>query len=324
MTGERSKLNAYEDKLQNTCDENALTYRIYRDKYPISMTIRPAGGMDNQLSMLEKAEDNGYTSPDASLVFAYRDGALEYRMSETLTIGDALFNKLKNLFKSWLFMWLLLFNREAVVQQHISHEAMTLIIGRREEKKPGADNGAGDAQGDEEPDAGDETPDDDIVFECEHKEDGTCSITEKCGVCCHDCQNPCTDICQTVQDFAQSIVGNTGEDEDVETENDEADSENDIVPEGDEDGDDGEDAGDNSAEPETGISSLAEEAALVEEAITVVRKAGFASTKMLQKSFNIGYAKASRLIDALEARGIIGPFNGSSPREVLPEGGSDE
>jgi hypothetical protein len=321
MTGERSKLSAYEDKLQNTCDENSLTYRIYRDKYPISMTIRPAGGMDNQLSMLEKAEDNGYTSPDASLVFAFRDGALEYRMSETFTIGDALFNKLKNLFKSWLFMWLLHFNREVVIQQFVSHDTMTLIIGRREEKKPGADNGARDAQGDEEPDAGDETTEDDIVFECEHIEDGTCSIIEKCGVCCHDCQNLCSDICQTVQDFAQSIVGSTGEDEDDETENDEADSENDYVPEGDESEDDT-GAGDDSAEPETSIPSLAEEAALVEEAIAVVRKAGNASTKMLQKSFNIGYAKASRLMEALEARGIIGPFNGSSPREVLPEAGA--
>jgi hypothetical protein len=255
MTGERSKLNAYEDKLQNTCDENSLTYRIYREKYPISMTIRPAGGMDNQLSMLEKAEDNGYISPDASLVFAYRDGALEYRMSETFTISDALFNKLKNLFKSWLFMWLLLFNREAVVQQYVSHEAMTLIIGKREEKKPGAES----TEASEETNEGDDLPPDD-----------------------------------------------DGEGEDADHENDDADSD-----------DDDDDAGDESAP-----SGLAEEAALVEEAITVVRKAGKASTGMLQKSFNIGYAKASRLIAALEARGIIGPFNGSSPREVLPVAGA--
>lgn len=39
---------------------------------------------------------------------------------------------------------------------------------------------------------------------------------------------------------------------------------------------------------------------------------------MLQRRFNIGYAKAARLMDELERIGVIGAYNGAAPREVLP------
>ena len=42
-----------------------------------------------------------------------------------------------------------------------------------------------------------------------------------------------------------------------------------------------------------------------------------ASTTLLQKKLKLGYARASRIIDDLEERGIIGPFEGSKPRKVL-------
>ena len=38
---------------------------------------------------------------------------------------------------------------------------------------------------------------------------------------------------------------------------------------------------------------------------------------MLQRRFRIGYNRAARIVDLLEERGIIGPQNGSKPREVL-------
>ena len=41
------------------------------------------------------------------------------------------------------------------------------------------------------------------------------------------------------------------------------------------------------------------------------------STTLLQKKLKLGYARASRIIDELEERGIIGPFEGSKPRKVL-------
>ena len=70
-----------------------------QNKHPFLLTIKPAGGMDAQQTMMEGMDsgaDTGYISSDASLVFAYRDGVLTYKTSETLTIGDALFNKIKN------------------------------------------------------------------------------------------------------------------------------------------------------------------------------------------------------------------------------------
>lgn len=37
----------------------------------------------------------------------------------------------------------------------------------------------------------------------------------------------------------------------------------------------------------------------------------------LQKQFNIGYARAARIIDEMEENGIVGPFRGSNPRDIL-------
>ena len=56
---------------------------------------------------------------------------------------------------------------------------------------------------------------------------------------------------------------------------------------------------------------------LMEEAIALILDSGQASASMLQRRFRIGYNRAGRLIDTLEARGIIGPSEGSKPRKVL-------
>ncbi len=55
---------------------------------------------------------------------------------------------------------------------------------------------------------------------------------------------------------------------------------------------------------------------LVEAARLVVRS-GYGSVSLLQRKMRIGYVTAARLIDELEARGIVGPVQGSNPREVL-------
>lgn len=66
----------------------------------------------------------------------------------------------------------------------------------------------------------------------------------------------------------------------------------------------------------TAEDQLSEE---VEKAISIVREAGKATVSLLQVKMKIGYSKAARLMDSLEALGVIGPYNGSEPREVLPE-----
>ena len=56
---------------------------------------------------------------------------------------------------------------------------------------------------------------------------------------------------------------------------------------------------------------------LLEEAIKMVKADRRASASLLQRKFSIGYARAARLVDILEAKGIIGPAEGAKPREIL-------
>jgi len=56
---------------------------------------------------------------------------------------------------------------------------------------------------------------------------------------------------------------------------------------------------------------------LFEEAKDIIIKADKASTSMLQRRLSIGYGRAAKILDMLEDAGIIGPPNGSKPREVL-------
>ncbi len=56
---------------------------------------------------------------------------------------------------------------------------------------------------------------------------------------------------------------------------------------------------------------------LYEDARAAVEAAGRASTSYLQRKLKIGYSRAARLMDVLEAQGVIGPADGSKPREVL-------
>ena len=228
---EISKYEAYKKKLQGLCDEHDLVYRFRNDGYPITLTIKPAGGLDVQMSMLENVEEQGYTSPDAYIRFTMKDGVLTYKMSKTFSIDDALFSKIKNLFKNMYSTYLEFFFRDVMERD--------LLRGRA---KPVIDED--EAEDDDEPPIED---DEDL----EDEDDGD------------------------------------GEDED--------------------DGEDGEDALDYPADdPE------------VQEATRIVRQNNKASVSLLQRQMSIGYSKATSLMNALEALGVVGPYNGSSPREVLP------
>ena len=56
---------------------------------------------------------------------------------------------------------------------------------------------------------------------------------------------------------------------------------------------------------------------LYNEIVDFVVTSGKASASLLQRRFKLGYNRAARIVDLLEERGIIGPPNGSKPREVL-------
>ncbi len=81
----------------------------------------------------------------------------------------------------------------------------------------------------------------------------------------------------------------------------EAEYDTDLVPEID----------DTAAEPEEALDEL------YDQAVQIVVEAKQASVSLLQRRMRVGYTRAARLVDSMEARGIVGPYEGSKPREVL-------
>ncbi|MFR8062050.1 MAG: DNA translocase FtsK, partial [Lancefieldella rimae] len=56
---------------------------------------------------------------------------------------------------------------------------------------------------------------------------------------------------------------------------------------------------------------------LIWEAARIIVDSQLGSTSSLQRALSVGYARAGRIMDMLEAKGVVGPANGSKPREVL-------
>jgi S-DNA-T family DNA segregation ATPase FtsK/SpoIIIE len=67
--------------------------------------------------------------------------------------------------------------------------------------------------------------------------------------------------------------------------------------------------------PDKGTGSD-EEDEFIDEAQAIVIETGRASTSFLQRRMGLGYARAAKIMDQLEHRGVIGPANGAKPREV--------
>jgi hypothetical protein len=227
MTEEMTKLEALQNKIGNICDENALTYRFHREGYPIQLVIRPDESPSGQLTMLENAGqcDTGYIGQDASIVFRFVGGDLEYQMSDKFEISEALFNKIKNLFKKMHSLWLQHFHCEVTRGNLLAVKAWPAI--NYEAKK-----------------------------------------------------------------------------------NDDADSENDqgeITDENAESDNDGD-----------GLPDDDDASFYLEEATKIVREAGSATTSLLQRKLKLSFRLASDVMYALEAAGVVGPYNGGEQRTVLP------
>ena len=213
-----SEITMYEaqkKKMEGLCDEHKLVYRFRKDKYPITFTISPMGGMEAQLTMLENVEDVGYRSPEAKMTWIFEDGTLTTKVSGgTFTISKALRTKIEAILLKMISFWQQYFFRDVIEKGNLRRGFMPVIDEAEAE--------------DDEADASEEEED--------------------------------------------------PEEEDSEEELEEEDD------------------------------------ADVQAAADIVRAENKASISLLQRRMNIGYAKASRLMDALESRGIVGPFNGSGPR----------
>lgn len=219
---EITKYEAQKKKLDGLCEEHDLTYRVRKDVYPITLTIRPIQGSAEQLSMLTEAEGQDYISPGASMTWIFADGEIATKVEGgTFTIPKTLRSKFENIFLRMISFWQQYFFRYLIENQIIHKYNMPVI----DESDKGVDD---------EPPA--ELPENVTAFPSDN------------------------DI-----------------PEDVEPDED-----------------------------------------LVTAATLLVRQENKASVALLQRRLKLGYSAASRLMEELEALGVVGPYNGGQPREVLP------
>ena len=68
---------------------------------------------------------------------------------------------------------------------------------------------------------------------------------------------------------------------------------------------------------EVAVDPLEETDELFDDAVQLVLEMQTASVSLLQRRFRIGYSRAARIVDQMEHRGIVGPPEGSKPRQVL-------
>ena len=77
-------------------------------------------------------------------------------------------------------------------------------------------------------------------------------------------------------------------------------------------------------EQERRMGGLGAKDELYEDAVRTVLQTRHASVSVLQRRFGLGYSRAARLIDMMEEEGIVGPYRGSKPREILAASPDEE
>lgn len=113
MTPETTLYDAQKKKMQGLCDEHNLTFRFDKDRYPITFTIRPSSCIEDQISMLENVEENGYRSPEAAMTWIFQDGVLTTKVTGgTFTISKTLRQKIENILTKMINFWQQFFFRD--------------------------------------------------------------------------------------------------------------------------------------------------------------------------------------------------------------------
>ena len=140
-----SEITMYEaqkKKMDGLCDEHDLVYRFQKDKYPITFTISPAGGMEAQISMLEGVEEVGYRSPDASMTWIFEDGSLTTMVKGgTFTIGKALRTKIESILLKMIGFWQQYFFRD-IIEKGVLTNGQIPVIDEDEAKDDDLPEGA--------------------------------------------------------------------------------------------------------------------------------------------------------------------------------------
>ena len=123
---EISNYEAYKKKMQGLCDEHNLIFKFEKSKYPVTLTIKPTDVEDAQLTLLPDMNEKEI-SPDAFLMFEFKDGDITYKTSKEFVISETLFNKIKNLFKNMHSCWMQHFFRDIIERELLAPGAMPEI-----------------------------------------------------------------------------------------------------------------------------------------------------------------------------------------------------
>lgn len=124
---EAAKFEVYETKLKGICEENKLMYLFNPYEYPVTLTIRPTGESNAQLSFAPEATKEE-TSPDAYLRISFVDGDVDYKFSDTFIIGDALLAKIKRLAKNMYECWTQFLHREVMTKHLLEERVITSML----------------------------------------------------------------------------------------------------------------------------------------------------------------------------------------------------
>ena len=128
---EISKYEEQKKKMQGLCEEHGLVYKFSKNKYPITLTVRPSKDMDSQIDMLEAAEESGYRSPDASMTLIYpgRDDSQCEAVFDggKFTISETLRGKIQSTFLKMCFYWHQYFFRDVIEKGLLNSGSMPEI-----------------------------------------------------------------------------------------------------------------------------------------------------------------------------------------------------
>ncbi len=119
---------AQKKKMQGLCDEHKLTFRFFKDIYPIRLMVSPLASVEAQMSMLENVEEVGYRDPGSSMTWTFEDGQLTTTVSGgTFTISKTLRSKIESILLKMISFWQQHFFREVIEKDALRSGMMPVI-----------------------------------------------------------------------------------------------------------------------------------------------------------------------------------------------------
>lgn len=137
---EISKYREQKEKLEGVCNENNLVYRFRKDIYPPTLTIRPSAGMEEQMSMLEAADDQNYISPDAYISIAYGEEGIKTVTDGKFPITKTLRTKIENIFEKMCLFYCRHFYRTVIEDGMLDPKLMPMVDDDPDDQPPEAES----------------------------------------------------------------------------------------------------------------------------------------------------------------------------------------